>query len=167
MQPTYRIIMDGVDTIRQHFVEPFPLHGERVPVQPQDVIRVDFSNGRFNPIIKRRKPDMLRIAGLVDRVVAGNPRIALVSSCDLLPQPDGSILVVLKVPERRVRGRVVCVPVGVLTAGGRVHVEDGVYVVFGTLSETSISQSFPRTHLSFPLKYVLRVTCCGVNSPSQ
>ncbi len=65
---------------------------------------------------------MLRVAGLVDRVVACDPRVGGVAGGDLRPEPEGAVLVVFVVPESGVRGGVVGVPVGVLAAGEGVHV---------------------------------------------
>lgn len=76
---------------------------------------------------------MLRVAGLVDGVVTRDPGVFLVARSDLLPQPDGAILVVLVVPERGPRRRVIGVPIWILAARERVHVEDGVDLVFRAL----------------------------------
>lgn len=65
---------------------------------------------------------MLRVTGLVDRIVACDPRIIAVVLCDLCPEPDGAGLVVFVIPEGGVQRGVVGVPVGVLSAGEGVHV---------------------------------------------
>lgn len=125
--------MHRIHTIRQHPLEPPPLHRERVPIQPQDMLRVNCPNGLLHALVERRQPHVLRIAGLVQRIIPGHPGVAAIPGCDLLPQPDGAVLVVFILPEAGVVGWVVGVPVGVLAARGCVHVEDGVDVVVGAL----------------------------------
>jgi hypothetical protein len=48
----------------------------------------------------------------------------------LLPEPDGAVLVVFKVPECSVGGWIIRVPTLILTAREGVHVQDRVYAFF-------------------------------------
>jgi hypothetical protein len=73
------------------------------------------------------------VAGFVEGVVACDPGIGLVVLCELGPEPDGAVLVVLVCPECGVWCGIVGVPVWILTPWDRVHVEDCVNFVFCTL----------------------------------
>lgn len=131
--------MQSVCAIRQHGIEPAPLNREGVSIQPEDVVRVDGADGGFEAGVEGWEADVLRVAGLVDGVVAGDPGVGAVAGGELGPEPDGAVLVVAVVPEGGVVGGVVGVPVRVLAAGEGVHVEDGVDVVFGALGEGYVS----------------------------
>lgn len=129
--------MQRIYAVWQRLVKVLPLHRKRVTIKPEYVIGIHLPDCRLESLVERGQPVVLRIARLVDRVVAGHPWVVLVTRRDLLPKPDGAILVVLVVPEGGVVGRVVRVPVAVLTAGNSVHVEDGVDLVLGTLFSQS------------------------------
>lgn len=63
--------------------------------------------------------------------VASDPRTVTVSLCNPLPEPHYAILVALEVPKCRICRAVVGVPVRVLAAGDRMHIEGGVDTVPG------------------------------------
>ena len=46
-EPHHGVVMQGVRAVGQHGVEAAPLDGERVPIQPEDVVRVDGADGGF------------------------------------------------------------------------------------------------------------------------
>jgi hypothetical protein len=99
--------MQCVDTIWQDFVEPFPFHSKGVPIQPQDMIRVDAPYRLFDAIVKRWQSDVLWVAWLVQRIVASHQFIVSVSCRNLLPKPHRTILMVFKVPEGGTASRVI------------------------------------------------------------
>jgi hypothetical protein len=89
---TYRIVMQRINAVVQYTIlKPLPLHGKGIPIQPQDMVRVNLANGRLEPLVEGRQAEMLGVARLVDRIVACHPGVGLVASGDLLPEPDGSI----------------------------------------------------------------------------
>lgn len=130
----YRIVMHSINAVRKNLIEAFPLHGERVSIQPQDMIWVNSSDGFLNALIESRKTDVLRIARLIQRVISSNPWIVLVSCCNLLPQPYCPVLMILEIPESSVAGRVIRMPVPVLSTRSGVHIQNGVYLFFCALS---------------------------------
>lgn len=67
---------------------------------------------------------------LVQRIVTSYPCVVLVSRSDLLPQPYGSILMVLEIPKRGVAATRVRMPIRILSSGGGVHVQNRVDLVF-------------------------------------
>lgn len=105
---------------------------------------IDSTDRWLQARIESREASVFRVAGLVDGIVACDPRVRAVAGGDLRPEPDGAILVVLVVPEGGVRGGVVGVPVGVLAAGQGVHVEDCVDFVFGTLRRLTLAYRYFR-----------------------
>jgi len=150
-----------MNTIGQRLVEKLPLHGECIPVQPENMLSINFAYRLFESFVKRWQPPVLWIAGLVNRVVSRYPRIPFVAGCDLFPEPDRAVLVVLVVPKGGVVCRVVAVPVAcvdmslvldlvpvfllsrltVLTTRDCMHVDDGVDVMLSTLSPSQVSNS--------------------------
>lgn len=69
---------------------------------------------------------MPRVAKFILSVVVGNPLVVLVLGGDVLPEPDGEILMVLEVPEGGISGAIIGVPVLILRDGHRVHVMNAV-----------------------------------------
>jgi hypothetical protein len=114
-------------------LEALPLHGEGVAVEPEDVLGVDGADRGLDAVVEGGQAPVLRVARLVDRVVAGDPGVGLVVCSELLPEPDGAVLVVFVLPEGGVVGAAVAVPVGVLAAGEGVQVQDCVDFVFCAL----------------------------------
>lgn len=80
---------------------------------------------------------MLTVGRLIDRIVACNPRITAIPRRDLFPQPDGSVLVILEVPEGGVGGWVITVPALIVPAWKSMHIEDRIYTFFCTLNPMS------------------------------
>jgi hypothetical protein len=134
LRNTNRIVMQGINTIRQRLLEELPLHGKGIPIQPQNVSWIHFPDSRLQLVIKGRQTPVLWVTGLVNRIVSRHPWVVLVARSNLLPQPDRPVLVVLVVPEGRVIGPVVRVPVWILTAWDCVHVEDGINAIFCALT---------------------------------
>ena len=105
--------MQCIDTIWQDFIEPFPFHSKGVPIQPQNMIRVDAPYSLFDAIVKRWQPDVLWVAWLVQRIVASYQFIVFVSGRNLLPKPHRTILMVLEIPEGGIASWVIRVPIRV------------------------------------------------------
>jgi len=57
----YSVIMNSVDTVRQHFIEVPEVNGESISIKVEDVMRIYFSNGFLHSLIKRRKSRVLYI----------------------------------------------------------------------------------------------------------
>ena len=91
--------------------------------------RVDRADGVDHPSIERTDDPAGLVGGLVDRVVAGHPGGVPVAVGDELPQVHGAVLEVPMRPEGGDVGRIVTVPVVVLTAGQGVQVDDRVDAV--------------------------------------
>lgn len=119
----------------------FPFHGERVTIEPEDVVRVDGTDSGLEAVVKGWETVVKRVAGLVDGVIACDPGVISVVLCDLTPEPDRSVLVVLVVPKRGISSWGIGVPVRVLTPRDGVHVEDRVDAVFGALRGISLGMS--------------------------
>jgi len=126
--------VQGVYRVRKRLVEMLPFHGERVTVQPEDVVRVNFSDSRLEAVVERRKTVMERVTWFVDWVVASYPCVVLVAFGNLSPQPDDSVLVVLVIPEAGIVGDIVRMPIRILSSGGGMQVENGVDLVLGALT---------------------------------
>lgn len=129
----HRVIVQRIHAVRQYVLEALPLHRKRIPIQPQDVVRIHFADRRLKTIVEGWETSVLGVAGLVDGVVARDPGVGGVVFCEFGPQPDSAVLVVFKIPERSIIRRVVGVPVWVLAAGDGVHIENCIYALFGTL----------------------------------
>jgi hypothetical protein len=99
--------MQCIDTIRQDFVEPFPFHSKGVPIQPQNMIRVDVPYSLFDAIVEGWQSDVLWVAWLVQRIVTSHQFIVFVSGRNLLPKPHRTILMVFEIPEGGTAGRVI------------------------------------------------------------
>ena len=65
---------------------------------------------------------MLRVAGLIQRVIPSNPRVIPISSGNLFPKPDGSVLMILIIPESGIAGWIIGMPVWILAAWDGVHI---------------------------------------------
>lgn len=74
---------------------------------------------------------MPQLAWFVSKVVVGNPLVVLILGGDWLPEPDGAILTVLEVPEVGISGTIIRVPICILGAGHRVHVNNSVDALHG------------------------------------
>jgi len=66
------------------------------------------------------------MSGLVQRVVAHNPRVGGIVLSQLLPEPDRAVLKVLVQPEVHNMCTGITVPVHVLATKGSVHVKNDV-----------------------------------------
>ena len=76
---------------------------------------------------------MFRIARLIDWIISSHPRIILVSSSNLLPEPYCTILVIFIIPESRVIGDIIGMPIGVLSTWNCVHVKDRINIFLSAL----------------------------------
>ena len=93
------------------------------------MVRVDRADRGVHPVVEVDQAGLVRVRGLVERVVARDPGVVPVVLRELFPEPDGAVLEVLVVPEVGNVSARVRVPVGVLAAGCGVQVEDGVDAV--------------------------------------
>jgi hypothetical protein len=107
------------------------IHAEPVALQEQDVVGIDGADGIVPALIERPDRRAADVTRLVDRVVAGHPRMAAIAQSQRLPQVDDAVLEVPVRPEECPVRRVVAVPSLVLTAGQRVQVDDRVEPVPG------------------------------------
>lgn len=135
-EPVARVVVHGIHRVipllaRLLNIKVRKVRGKRVSVQEQDVVRVDLADGRIDLMVPGLKSLVGGVAGLVERVVSSDPRIALEVGSDLLPEPDAPVLEVLVGPELGNVMRRVRVPISVLAAGRGVHVEDGVDALVG------------------------------------
>ena len=131
-EPEHRVVVDRVRDVLPPLVrvpEVREVTRERVPVEEERVVRVHRADRPVDAVVERDDARVVRVRGLVERVVARDPRVPDVVLRELLPEPDDAVLEVLVLPELGdVRARV-RVPVGVLAARGSVEVEDGVDAV--------------------------------------
>lgn len=132
----YRVIMKGVHAIGQHLVKAFPFDSKGIAVEPQDMIRINFSYRGFDSVIKCRKSHMFRVTRFVDGIIPSYPAIAFVPCSNLLPEPYRSVLEVLMVPKCCIRRCVVRVPVAVLASWSRMEIQDRIQPIFSTLSSS-------------------------------
>lgn len=97
------------------------------------MVRIDIPDRRHDTVVECQQTSPLRVSGLVHGVVTSNPWIAFVSSRNMFPQVDRPVLEVFVVPEGGVSGRVIAVPILVLSTGKGVKVENSVDTIFGAL----------------------------------
>lgn len=104
------------------------------------MVLVDGSDGFVQPVVQIDQPFMfgVRIRGLIQDVVAGDPGIIFVARCELLPKPDKAVLEVLVSPEVAYVGTAVRMPSPTLTAWSCVDVDDGVNGVFGAEGDRTV-----------------------------
>ena len=95
------------------------------------MVRIDGAYRLLEPLVEGTDRGALGIPRLVHRVVAGDPRIAAIVVGEVLPQVDDPILELPLRPEVRPLGRIVAVPMLVLSAGHRVQIQDRVDAVPG------------------------------------
>ena len=112
-------------------VEHVEVEREAVAVEEDQVVGVDLADGAVQPPVEGADHLAGRVDRLVDRVVAGHPRVAAVAGGDRPPQAHGAVLEVRVLPQQRAVGGVVAVPVGVLVPGQGVQVDDGPQAVAG------------------------------------
>lgn len=97
------------------------------------MVRINIPNCGHNTVVECQQTSPLTVSRLVHGVVTGYPWIALVSSGNMFPQVDRSVLEVFVVPECGVSGRVIAVPILVLSTRQGMKVEDSVDTIFGAL----------------------------------
>ncbi len=71
------------------------------------------------------------VGRLIEQVIPGHPGVAFVMICDRLPEPDGSVLKMFVLPEKRLLGGVIRMPVLILVACSGMQVQDGVNFMVG------------------------------------
>lgn len=79
------------------------------------MVRIDIPDCRHDTVVECQQATPLRVSRLVHGVVTSNPWISLISSGNMFPQVDCSVLEVFVVPKGGVSGRVVAVPILVLS----------------------------------------------------
>ena len=57
------------------------IRGEGVPVEENDVVRIDGTNGTVDIVVELDQTGVLRIGGFVERIVASDPLVILVVLC--------------------------------------------------------------------------------------
>ena len=135
--------MVGVNDARPRIAEHVEILRVAVAFQENDVVRVDCPNGVHQPPVERHDDLLARVVGLVDRVVARHPGVVPVVGGEGLPQVDRAVLEVLVLPEQRLVGGVVAVPVLVLVAGHGMQIDDRVDALRAHRSITRSSRAKP------------------------
>lgn len=108
------------------------------------MIGVYNTDSLLQALVEGRKADVLWVTRLIDRVVACDPRVPLVSLGNYFPQPYGAVLVVFVVPERGPGGVVVGVPVLALSTWHCVHIQNCVDAMLAALFDISPTSSNTR-----------------------
>ena len=57
------------------------IRGEGVPVEENDVVRIDGTNGTVDIVVELDQTGVLRIGGFIERIVASDPLVILVVLC--------------------------------------------------------------------------------------
>lgn len=104
------VVVERVNGIGEDMVKGAEVSGEGVPVEPEDVVGVDFPDGGLDAVIEGGETGELGVGGFVEGVVAGYPGVAFVVLCEVLPEPDYTVLEVFLFPELVLARGVVGVP---------------------------------------------------------
>ena len=94
--------MDRVRRVRPPLVgvpEVRKVRGEGVPVEEEHVVGVDGADGVVHGGVEGHDAGVLRVGGLVERVVPGYPFVVFVVLGELGPEPEDAVLVVFVVPD--------------------------------------------------------------------
>lgn len=96
--------MDGVDAVGpdgagSRYIKVGKVRGKGVAVEEENVVGVDGTDGGVETVVPGLETRVRWVAGFVERVVPGDPWVALVVGGELFPEPDGTVLEVLVVPE--------------------------------------------------------------------
>src|SRR5258708_26426697 len=130
--------MRGIDHGGQGFLEHMKVEGVAIPLQEENVVGVDGSDGLVELPVERFNLSFARIGRLIDGVIASHPGVILVASSDCLPQMNDSILEVLVLPEKRLVGRIIAMPILVLVARQSMQVDNGVDLLLRDKVDDSI-----------------------------
>lgn len=93
------------------------IRSECIAVEEDCMIRVDSADGTVDAIIKFDHTGVRGISWFVEGVVPCDPCVVTIVFCELLPEPNNSILEIFVKPECSNMGPVVRVPVVVLSTG--------------------------------------------------
>src|SRR6266566_7909612 len=130
--------MRGIDHVGQGLLEHMKVEGVAITLQEENVVGVDGSNGLVEPPVERFNLRFARIGRFIDRVIASHPGVIFVAGSDCLPQMHDSILEVLVLPEKRLVGRIIAMPILVLVTWQSMQVDNGVDLLLGAQVDDSI-----------------------------
>ena len=105
------VVMYGIYCVGEDLIESGKVHTKCIPLEENDVVRIDGPNSGHNSIVESQEPSPLLICWLIQKIVTCYPGIRFVSFCNEFPEIDHSILEVLVVPESSISCRVVAVPI--------------------------------------------------------
>ena len=108
------------------------VRGKRISVQEEGMMRINLTDCLIDSIVEVDNTGVVRIGGLVQRVVASDPGVVLVVFGEFLPEPDDSVLVVLVNPEVGNVGSRIRVPISILASRGGVKVKNSINTVLCT-----------------------------------
>ena len=140
-EPEHRVVVDRVRDVLPALMrvpEVREVGRERVPVEEERVVWVGRTDRGVYAVVERDNARVVWVGGLVERVIARDPRVAHIVLRELLPEPDDAVLEVLMLPELGDVGAGVRVPVGVLATRGGVKIEDGVDAVLGAQVDDTV-----------------------------
>ncbi len=126
-----RVVVAGIDGVLVGLGEHREVRRVRVAVDEDDVVGVDLADGGHEPVVERPDDRTAGVRGLVEQVVAADPRLVAIARGERLPQVHHAVLEVRVLPEGGDVRRVVGMPVLVLAAGRRVQVDHAVDAVLG------------------------------------
>ena len=161
-KPETAIVMDRVDRVGERAGETREVHAECVSFEEENVVGIDLADGRDDSVVEGQQTSPLLICGLVHGIETSDPRITFVPPSENLPKVDHSVLKVLVVPEGRVAGRVVAMPILVLATRARMEVQNGVDAVLGANVDYAIQMleafffDVERVHVVFEVAVVER-----------
>jgi hypothetical protein len=126
------------------------------------MFRVDLSYGFLDPIVEIDKIDVVRVCGLVERIVAGDEWIPSIMLGQRDPEIDHSVLELLEIPELCLVGPRVGMPILVLATRNSVEVKNNIQILLGTKLDDAVEQLeslcfvYPRVHIVFKVAIVER-----------
>ena len=92
------------------------------------MVALDRTNSVVQPVVDIHQPSLsgMRVSWFVEEVVTHDPRVALIMSRDLLPQPYKPVLEVFVPPEASIVYPAVGVPAATLPSRCGVHIDNSV-----------------------------------------
>ena len=96
------------------------------------MIQADGADSRFETSVEYGKASVAG-AGLINQIVAHDPRVRSVMRCNMGPEPDSVALVVFEVPEGGIVAWIGRVRIRILPTRTGVRIQNGINFVFSTL----------------------------------
>lgn len=136
-----RVVVNGVRAVLPAFVgfsEMREVGCEGVAIEENGVVRIDCTDSLVHTVVESDHASVVRVRWLVQRVVPSEPRVACIMLRELFPKPNRAVLEVFVDPEASDMCPVIRVPVGVLSSGNSVEIQDGIDSVLRTQINDSI-----------------------------